>query len=77
MTKEQIITDVRSMSPADRRSIAIAIWPDIEHDWTLAGPPIAQDVFWAEIDRRIAAHEADPTRGVSWAELKARWAAGR
>jgi putative addiction module component (TIGR02574 family) len=57
------------MSVAERLDLVERIWDSIIEDeeqfeWTVAQK--------AEIDRRLAAHDASPDRGASWEATKAR-----
>ncbi|MBA4191575.1 MAG: hypothetical protein C0467_26650 [Planctomycetaceae bacterium] len=64
-----------TLSPADRLALAEALWDSVHE--TQAGEPIDPAVR-AELERRAALSEADPSRGVSWeavrAAARARWA---
>jgi putative addiction module component (TIGR02574 family) len=60
---------VRSMSIAERILLVEKIWDDIAEDAAALQLTEAQK---QELDRRIAAIEADPNRGSSWEDVKAR-----
>lgn len=66
---------VDALSLGDRFALAQALWDSV-HD-SLAGEPIAPEVR-AELERRAALADADPSRGVPWetvrATARARWA---
>jgi putative addiction module component (TIGR02574 family) len=52
----------------DRRTISDFLWQSLPEN---AIPPLSQE--WKdELDRRIAAHEADPSTGIPWEEVLAR-----
>jgi putative addiction module component (TIGR02574 family) len=62
------IASVFNLSPAEKLRLVEDLWDDIAassenipiHDWQLE-----------ELDRREAAHEANPTNTLSWDEVKA------
>jgi len=60
---------VRSMSIAERILLVERIWDDIAEDAAALELTEAQR---SELDRRLAAIEADPNRGSSWEDVKAR-----
>jgi putative addiction module component (TIGR02574 family) len=64
-----------SLSPGDRIALAQALWDSV-HD-ALDEAPIAPEVR-AELERRAALSDADPSRGVPWEDVRAaaraRWA---
>jgi len=64
-----------TLSPADRLALAEALWDSVHE--TQAGEPINPAVR-AELERRVALADVEPTRGVSWesvrAAARARWA---
>ncbi len=63
-----------SLSSADRLALAQALWDSV-HD-SLDGEPIDPSVR-AELERRAALSDADPSRGTPWevvrTEARARW----
>lgn len=65
---------VDTLSPGDRFALAQALWDSV-HD-SLDAEPIAPEVR-AELERRVALSDADPSRGVPWEEVhataRARW----
>lgn len=64
-----------ALSTRDRFALAQALWDSVHE--TLEEEPIAPEVR-AELERRAALADADPSRGVPWeavrAAAKARWA---
>lgn len=64
-----------ALSPAERLALAEALWDSVHE--AQAGEPINPAVR-AELERRVALSEADPSRGESWesvrAAARARWA---
>ena len=63
-----------SLSAGDRLALAQALWDSVHE--TLEGEPIAPEVR-AELERRAALSDADPSRGIPWEEVRtaarARW----
>ncbi len=67
MTSPNKSSSLEGMSVAERILLVEQIWDDI------AAEPDASEVTQAqrdELDRRLAAYEADPTAGSSWQEVK-------
>jgi putative addiction module component (TIGR02574 family) len=69
MTKSQIQREVLHLSVEDRLDLAEAIWESVET--APQQPPIPE---WQRqiLDERIAADDANPEEGSSWAEVKQR-----
>lgn len=64
----QILEQAKQLSIEEQLELVEALWDSIaEHD---AVPPITDDQR-AELDRRIADHEANPDDVVPWDEVKA------
>ena len=65
---------IDTLSPEDRFALAQALWDSVNE--YLDGQPISPTVR-AELERRVALADADPSRGVPWDEVraaaKARW----
>lgn len=57
-----------ALSPGDRFALAQALWDSV-HD-TLDEEPIAPAVR-AELERRAALSDADPSRGTPWEDVRA------
>jgi putative addiction module component (TIGR02574 family) len=57
-----------ALSPGDRLALAQALWDSV-HD-ALDEAPIAPEVR-AELERRAALADADPSRGVPWEDVRA------
>jgi putative addiction module component (TIGR02574 family) len=65
--------EIMKLSPAERIQLVEDIWDSIAADPDNL-PPLSDDQK-AEIDRRLAEHEKDPSTALSWDEVKARlWA---
>jgi len=64
-----------ALSPADRLALAEALWDSVHE--TQTSEQISPAVR-AELERRAALSDAEPTRGVAWesvrAAARARWA---
>lgn len=61
--------DIRHLPVPERLDLMAKIWDSIvedEHEFQLT------DAQKAELDRRLAAHQALPNRGESWETVKAR-----
>lgn len=69
MTKEAIISQVMSWPADDRIALADALWSSVETDPDALPLTNAQK---AELDRRLAADLADPSRGSPWEQVKQR-----
>lgn len=65
---------LNELSREDRLSLAEELWESVVEE--VGAEELTPDVQ-AELDRRIAAADADPQRGVSWDEVlsaaRARW----
>ena len=59
---------IDTLSPEDRFALAQALWDSVNDD--LAGQPISPEVR-AELERRVALADADPSRGVPWETVRA------
>ncbi len=68
MNLEQTISELTSLSVVEKLRVIETIWDSISPPQKVA-PTLEQQ---AEIDRRIAAHDADPTSAISSEELKRR-----
>ena len=65
MDVDQTISDLSTLPVGDRLRIVHAIWDTLPDDVDLTAAPEQQ----AELDRRIAAHLADPSTAISHDEL--------
>jgi putative addiction module component (TIGR02574 family) len=59
---------IDKLSAGDRMAIAHAIWDSITPE-TEATPLTESEK--AEVDRRLAAHRADPTAAIPWDQIEA------
>ena len=68
MNIDQTISDISALPIGDRLRVVHAIWDTLPDDVALSPSPEQQ----AEIDRRLAAHRADPSAAISHEELMRR-----
>ena len=67
MTQTPLPAEIRSLPIPERVHLAEQIWDSIVEDEQAFELPDSQK---AELDRRIAAHEASPNRGIPWENVK-------
>jgi putative addiction module component (TIGR02574 family) len=66
----ELLNELLKLTPAERIELAEDLW-----DSVAANPqdvPPLTDEERAEIDRRLAEHEADPDAAVAWEDVRAR-----
>jgi putative addiction module component (TIGR02574 family) len=64
------LAELLKLPPADRAEIAVALWDSLADNRNIQGLlPIDPD-HAAELDRRAAAHEADPGSAVAWEDVR-------
>jgi len=63
----KLLDQVRRLSVEDQFALVEALWDNIAKTNTVAPPTETQK---AEIDRRLADHEASPDNVVPWSEVK-------
>ncbi len=68
MNVDQTISDLSALPVGERLRVVHAIWDSLPDDVDLATTPEQQ----AELDRRLAAHRADPSAAISHDELMRR-----
>ena len=68
MNLDQTITDLSALPVGDRLRVVHAIWDTLPDDVDLSTTPGQQ----VELDRRLAAHRADPSTAISHEELMRR-----
>ena len=68
MNVDRTISDLSALPVGDRLRVVHAIWDTLPDDIDLSPTPEQQ----AELDRRLAAHESDPTTAISHEELMRR-----
>ena len=59
---------IDTLSPEDRFALAQALWDSVNDD--LDEQPISPEVR-AELERRVALADADPSRGTPWEAVRA------
>lgn len=69
MIQPSLPSEIRSLPVPDRIQLAGQIWDSIVEDEQAFELTPAQK---EELDRRISAHEASPSRGKPWEEVKKR-----
>ena len=68
MNKATMLAEIMQLTPKDRRDLVEDLLAVVEEDEDFALTPEQM----AEIDRRIAEHERDPSSAVPWEEVKER-----
>ena len=68
MSRESTLEEVRSWPVADQLDLVFQLWDQIV-DAGLTPRPSAE--LEAELRRRLAAHDADPTRALTWEQVVA------
>ena len=63
----QLLSQARQLSVQDQLELAAALWDGIAERNAVPAPTDAQK---AELDRRLADHEANPDDVVPWSEVK-------
>jgi putative addiction module component (TIGR02574 family) len=69
MAQSSLPPEIRQLPVSDRLDLVERIWDSILEDEQQFELTDAQK---AELDRRLAAHEASPNRGASWETVKAK-----
>ena len=64
----QLLSQARQLSVQDQIELVEALWDGIA---ARNAAPLPTDVQKAELDRRLAEHQASPDDVVSWSEVKA------
>lgn len=65
---EQVLEAVKTLSPEDRVRLAQDLWDSVEDDET--GSSLTEEER-AMLEERLAAMEANPSRGIPWEQVKA------
>jgi putative addiction module component (TIGR02574 family) len=63
------LPDLLKLSARDRADLAIALWDSLS-DAERAGALEVTEAQRAELDRRWAAHMADPASAIDWADIR-------
>jgi putative addiction module component (TIGR02574 family) len=66
---KETIPQLKTLSPADRFALAVELWDEV-----VANPESLEvtDEQLAELDRRYALYQSDPTKVITWEEAKSR-----
>jgi len=69
-----LLDELMQLDPTERLDIAVKLWESVHPPGSaLPGEDVVlTDEQMAEIDRRIAEHERDPSRATPWREVMAR-----
>ena len=70
------IAPILALTGEQKFALSEAIWASIEESFQPQGEELS-DEFKAELDRRLAAHRADPSSAIPWEEVRAAAAARR
>ena len=66
-----ILEELLKLPPDERAELALALWESLQ-DADREAEFALSDEQYAELDRRMAAHIADPGSSVSWDEVRRR-----
>lgn len=66
MNKATLLAEIMQLTPQERRDLVEKLCVAVEEDDAFALTPEQK----AEIDRRIAEHERDPSRAIPWEEVR-------
>ena len=66
MTRNEILDEIRKLAPEERAQLMEELWDSVEED-----DFFLTDEQAAEIERRAAELEADPSIGIPWEEIRA------
>jgi putative addiction module component (TIGR02574 family) len=66
MTRSEILDELRKLDPEERAQLIEELWESVEED-----DFFLTDEQAAEIERRAAELEADPSIGIPWEEIRA------
>ncbi len=68
MRRAELWTELMKLSKAERIELAQDLWDTIRPEDL---PPLTADEI-AELERRLAEHERDPSTAIPWEEVEAR-----
>lgn len=63
------LPDLLKLAPRDRAELAIALWESLSEDDRTQALELS-DAQRQELDRRWAAHRADPDSVIDWSDLR-------
>ena len=64
------LAELLKLPPADRAEIAVALWDSLADNPEAQGLLPIDPEHAAELERRAAAHEEDPSSGVAWEDVR-------
>lgn len=70
MTRSEILAELMKLDPEERMQVAEELWESVANEPD--SPFALSDEKLAEIKRRDAELEADPSIGISWEAVRAR-----
>jgi putative addiction module component (TIGR02574 family) len=68
MNKATLLAEIMQLTPKDRRDLVEELCAAVDEDEAFVLTPEQM----AEIDRRIAEHERDPSSAIPWEEVRGR-----
>ena len=68
MNKATLLAEIMQLTPEERLDLAEQLWVAVAEDEAFALTPEQK----AEIDRRIAEHERDPSSAIPWEDVRDR-----
>jgi putative addiction module component (TIGR02574 family) len=66
------LDELLKLPTSERVELAMALWESVENSAEAQAAFPISDELKAELDRRAADHEKDPSSGVPWEEVKRR-----
>ncbi|NLS92552.1 MAG: addiction module protein [Planctomycetaceae bacterium] len=63
---DHAIHELKALPIQERLKVVEAVWDSIDEDGSIFSPSPSQR---AELDRRMAAHEADPESSLTWDQV--------
>lgn len=63
---DHAIHELKALPIQERLKVVEAVWDSIDEDGSIFSPSPSQR---AELDRRLAAHEADPESSLTWDQV--------
>ena len=62
-------SDLLNLPPRERADLAVALWESLSDEQRAAGLPLGSEQA-AELDRRWAAHVANPASAIPWEDVR-------
>ena len=66
------LEELLKLPPAERLELAMALWDSVEDSSDIDELFPLTDAQRAELDRRLAEHERNPSSGIPWEEVQRR-----